>query len=291
MSCRIPFTCCDLSSLMVSQRPLDSEGSGGLFYFLGGVMAFDYEKLVLHLKALENKTTYINSEEFISKSEVLQIMKLFKTYRKVNILSSFECLKTRDHRSIPKQFHYAVGCAFCGTEMEIYSSKSKFIDFLLKKFAYICKKCDEEKQRQKQAEEEQREKITAEMHSQDMADHLFDEYTLSYLTPENLWNTIHPGICRNKDKWEIITDYKYRWIWNDIKEFILKMNYKTFLNTEYWKIVASRKKYTSKYRCQLCNSQDNLETHHTTYEIRGVEIFNMDKLIVLCKNCHSKHHQ
>lgn len=254
-------------------------------------MPFEYEKLVLHLNALENKTTYINSEEFISKNEVLKIIELFKTYKKANILSSFECLKTRDRRSIPKQFHYAVDCAMCNKEIEIYGSKSKFIDFLLGKQKWICEECGEILQQQKQKELQKQHEEYNYSHSQDMADHLFDKYTLSYLTPENLWNTIHPKIYKNKDKWEIITDSKYYWIWDDIKKFILKMDYRIFLNTEYWKIISARKKYKSNFRCQLCNCTENLETHHTTYEIRGLEIYNMDKLIVLCKSCHSKQHQ
>lgn len=271
-------------------KPLNCDGLRG-FFISGGDMAFDYEKLVQHLNELENKTTYINAEEFISAREVKLIIELFKTFRKANILSSFECLKTKDHRSIPKQFHYAVNCDGCNKEIEIYDSKSRFIDFLLGKFKYICNKCNEDRCNKKLEEEKQREKINNQLYSREMADHLFDMYIQKYLTPENLWNNQHPGIYKCYDKWKIITDSQYYWMWNDIKEFIKKMDYKTFLRTEYWKIISARKKYTSKFRCQLCNSQDNLETHHTTYEIRGLEIFNMDKLIVLCKSCHSKHHQ
>lgn len=42
------------------------------------------------------------------------------------------------------------------------------------------------------------------------------------------------------------------------------------------------------YRCRLCNSPDNLNVHHRTYERRGYE--RLDDLTTLCRDCHAKHH-
>jgi len=44
----------------------------------------------------------------------------------------------------------------------------------------------------------------------------------------------------------------------------------------------------AKYSCQLCNSKDNLNVHHRTYERRGHELAS--DLIVLCKQCHKTFH-
>lgn len=42
-------------------------------------------------------------------------------------------------------------------------------------------------------------------------------------------------------------------------------------------------------RCQLCNSPDNLEVHHRTYERLGRE--DPEDLTVLCSECHGLFHE
>ena len=68
------------------------------------------------------------------------------------------------------------------------------------------------------------------------------------------------------------------------------MEYLDFLNTPYWDAVRSKKLYLSGYKCSLCNCNTNLQVHHKTYENHGYEHNNLDDLIVLCSNCHSKQH-
>lgn len=75
-----------------------------------------------------------------------------------------------------------------------------------------------------------------------------------------------------------------------ITKYISLMDYKEFLQTPYWKIISEYKKVQAKNKCQLCNKEGLLHTHHRTYEIRGNEINNLDDLIVLCDKCHAKHH-
>ena len=66
-------------------------------------------------------------------------------------------------------------------------------------------------------------------------------------------------------------------------------NYKKFLQTPYWKIISSEKLKQTDYTCQLCGKNNTiLNVHHTTYDIICLEIYNMNKLTVLCQNCHSK---
>lgn len=67
--------------------------------------------------------------------------------------------------------------------------------------------------------------------------------------------------------------------------------YSMFLNTVYWKTVAEEVKRRAGYRCQLCNSEDDLNVHHRCYEHKGTEIFHMNDLICLCHKCHEHHHK
>lgn len=67
--------------------------------------------------------------------------------------------------------------------------------------------------------------------------------------------------------------------------------YSAFLNTIYWKTVAEEVKRRAGYRCQLCNSEDDLNVHHRCYEHKGTEILHMGDLICLCHKCHEHHHK
>lgn len=66
-----------------------------------------------------------------------------------------------------------------------------------------------------------------------------------------------------------------------------------FLRTPYWNAISLYAKSKANFSCQLCNSKENLRTHHRTYERHGYEhrdeVIKQD-LIVLCDDCHSKFH-
>lgn len=69
-----------------------------------------------------------------------------------------------------------------------------------------------------------------------------------------------------------------------------KEKYQDYLTTGRWRELASDTKARAGGRCQVCNSPDNLETHHRTYERLGAEL--PGDLICLCRECHavfSKH--
>ena len=67
------------------------------------------------------------------------------------------------------------------------------------------------------------------------------------------------------------------------------MSYKDFLNTPYWKAISAYLKI-KRGKCEKCGSETELHTHHKTYEHHGTEIFNLNDLICLCKECHRKFH-
>jgi 5-methylcytosine-specific restriction endonuclease McrA len=68
----------------------------------------------------------------------------------------------------------------------------------------------------------------------------------------------------------------------------LKMPYKEYLQTEHWINLREQALRKAKYKCELCNSKENLNVHHKTYDNKGNE--PLSDLIVLCNNCHAKFH-
>jgi len=66
------------------------------------------------------------------------------------------------------------------------------------------------------------------------------------------------------------------------------MSYKEYLETDHWREKRKSALYRAKFKCQLCSSKENLHVHHNTYENRGNE--KNEDLIVLCKECHERHH-
>jgi|GEM_PF-4606278 len=69
---------------------------------------------------------------------------------------------------------------------------------------------------------------------------------------------------------------------------IYKQYHRRVLNSNHWIRVKLQAISEAKYRCQLCNAKGHLHVHHRTYENLGNE--STDDLIVLCNNCHAKHH-
>jgi len=70
-----------------------------------------------------------------------------------------------------------------------------------------------------------------------------------------------------------------------------RMPYRDFLSSLYWNCVK-RKLVKFRHHCQWCESTGNLHVHHPKYDFRGEEFLleNYRQLIVLCADCHAKHH-
>lgn len=68
------------------------------------------------------------------------------------------------------------------------------------------------------------------------------------------------------------------------------MDYHDFLETPYWKTISEKVKIKANYRCQLCNSNIGLNTHHRCYDNHGDELHHMKDLICVCEECHNNHH-
>jgi len=66
--------------------------------------------------------------------------------------------------------------------------------------------------------------------------------------------------------------------------------YREYLKTDYWKKVSLEVKARANFRCQVCNSPNQLNAHHRTYANKGNELEHLDDLTCLCKQCHSLYH-
>lgn len=66
-------------------------------------------------------------------------------------------------------------------------------------------------------------------------------------------------------------------------------NYHSYLASLWWKEQRDKALEYAGYRCQLCNSPDELNVHHRTYERLGCEL--PQDLTVLCKTCHYWFHK
>lgn len=111
-----------------------------------------------------------------------------------------------------------------------------------------------------------------------------DEYISTFIKNEN-------GYMFDSNTWNLLTksdvDYKI------VKNELTKLSYKDFIKTKYWKIISNRKKFFSNFKCNDCGSilsQNELHTHHLTYDNKGDELNHLDDLIVLCVDCHNKRH-
>lgn len=68
------------------------------------------------------------------------------------------------------------------------------------------------------------------------------------------------------------------------------LKYDEYLKTEYWKNLSETIKREADYRCQICNSEENLNVHHRSYEHKGFLELEKKDLICICEKCHSIYH-
>jgi hypothetical protein len=64
--------------------------------------------------------------------------------------------------------------------------------------------------------------------------------------------------------------------------------YAEYLKTDHWQSTRKVALRRANFSCQLCNKNVSLDVHHRTYKNLGHE--ESSDLTVLCRDCHSKHH-
>lgn len=142
--------------------------------------------------------------------------------------------------------------------------------------ARMCDKCFQEKRKKdyqiKQQEASKRQNITDDV----IKFYLFPGLKFKDYSRCNMWDLSQHMRASDKER---------------VADHIKSMRYYDFLTTLYWQIIARHLKFKRK-ECLLCSSRQNLRTHHNTYDLHGYEHTpdGLQTLIVLCDECHSRHH-
>lgn len=68
-----------------------------------------------------------------------------------------------------------------------------------------------------------------------------------------------------------------------------QMPYKDYLQTSFWQLIREWIIEKRGAKCQICNSTENINVHHRSYENLGDE--REEDLVVLCQSCHEIFHK
>ena len=71
--------------------------------------------------------------------------------------------------------------------------------------------------------------------------------------------------------------------------WLRSLPYNEYLKTDHWQSVRHYCLCRDHFKCMVCNSENNLDVHHRTYERLGCE--EIGDLATLCRDCHSLFHK
>lgn len=231
---------------------------------------FDYDEVKNWLESRQKKGHFIEPE---SKFSIKNIQEL----RDLNEINKTDFKSIFKGNACGLKYILEIECDKCIEIKEKKVSKTDLMDHILKFHYGTCESCKEEASKKIQLENDTSLERTGNTVS----------FIVDFLDPDLSWR-------EGLKIWERMNSLKNnsRWThWDEIIEHIKGMNYRDFLQTPYWKAIASDQRKKSGFKCQLCNSEGNLNVHHRTYESLGDELYQGSKnLIVLCRGCHAKHH-
>lgn len=75
-----------------------------------------------------------------------------------------------------------------------------------------------------------------------------------------------------------------------LKRKLLKLPYKEYLRSVYWRAVRWEKLRRCGKACEQCGSNKDLNVHHFDYAYVGEDHLHMDNLMVLCELHHLEYH-
>lgn len=224
------------------------------------------------------KTKFIHPYSIISSANLQRLISLKKQTSLITVMDTVESVSSYATKYIKVERV----CSQCNSTEYDYCSKTTLSELINEKGKeFLCKICAAKKKEQENKAYEERLAIR-ENEKEQCSKHFID----AYLDPNKYWNEgIKPYLKVNEMKLlHNRSDEKL------ISNHIKAMDYSEFLKTPYWKAIAEYKRNRADMRCELCNSVGLLNVHHRTYVIHGNELYNMDDLIVLCQDCHSKFH-
>ena len=256
----------------------------------------NFEKLERRLRVLSKRQNIIKTKNVISYEEMQKLQELAKTYKREYIS---ECIEGEingrwSSDTKPVDFTTEIKCIKCGNVFTDKSvSKERLIGliyddyFMFGNIFLTCPECQKAAEKKRVEEQLKYNSKEEKQNREEIIKHNTQYYIKNYLDPNR---SFKPGV-KSLIKWNYIINDIGNSDEKEIAEYIQDMEYRDFLNTPYWDAVRSKKLFQAYYKCSLCNGNENLQVHHKTYENHGYEHNNLDDLIVLCGNCHSKHHR
>lgn len=227
-----------------------------------------------------DKPVFIEYKDTINFKTFMKLRKMMQKYQKTKVKDCFE-----KSDMVGAKFLVEIPCSKCLKKTKQYVTKSKLFECLEDKATVLCESCSLEKEKEELKSREKRH--NEQKKAQEEQEKLLHDF---WFNPDADKTANYDYIFKH------YYDFKtqLQWVINKrskVNEYVANMPYKKYLTTPYWKFVSQLAKKKAKYKCQLCGSESNLNTHHRTYEHKGYEINNMEDLIVLCQNCHSKFHE
>lgn len=184
-------------------------------------------------------------------------------------------------------FKIKLPCEKCGKLSLKECSKTKLQEYCFggkrrDKAQFVCDKC----QKEEEAEKERQRAISA-AEREKAKEQASDDYISSLLDPEKSWKSE-----TKQDMKEYWVERFYQVNDEDIRDYILSMEYSDFLQTPYWKAIAGKIRRKAGYKCQICGEKKALSVHHRSYELHGLEhtYAGQRDLIAICQDCHDKFH-
>ena len=227
----------------------------------------------------QEKISYIKYEDIIDNETIIKLKEMMKKYNKTKVKSCFESCKTDG-----QLFTIEYLCSICNEKQIKQVSKRMLFEILEDKCPLYCDKCDKELEKSKKELEEKEKERWEEYNKQIINDYYNGWLNCNYELNDEAKNRLYNVKNEVINILQLINK-------KDLKNYVdNQMTYKEYLSTPYWKLVSMLAKKKAGYKCQLCGSDYNLNVHHRTYEHKGTEILNMNDLIVLCQECHSKFH-
>lgn len=243
----------------------------------------NFEEMNLYLEARKNKRYFIPPAKECSfdHSTVQILAMIIKDFGAVEVAKCFES------NGLGKSaYPVELPCANCCAMFYVILSKTSFMDVLKggseddRNFLkFECEQCKSQSDAKKTEESEREKEERIKIYESNT-----NRYIENYLNPNRQWNA---GV-KTYEKWNSIIQYGVDE--QKIASHIKGMPYYDFLKTPYWKAISEKKRGQAKFKCQLCNCEGKLATHHRTYDSHGFEHCHLQDLIVLCDGCHTKFH-
>lgn len=226
---------------------------------------------------IANPPVFIHSGDHITR-EVIDFLRDLKKKTNAEIVASCIQSSPEDAAHTKEYCFFTVDqkCKECGKVRQVRMSKTNFrTEFACgKEPEYGCEECREKKEIERRAERA----IECEKAKKDFI-RTYCEPNKAYVIegkPSNVYYRMRSLFCLYAE---------------EASRHLKRLDYdEEFLQTPYWKIVASYSKYKAKYRCSMCNSTEKLNVHHRYYGTHGEEIYHPEDLFVLCNDCHYRFH-